>query len=316
MKTDVSPCSLDLPPHLGGLLKSYGMLLEYRVSCTGSRASVTLVYGDPVPPKKGRWRKRRRAPAAAQGETKPAAKPPAATPSAGPPNAAQLKRKTKMEMVSAPVINVPSAGTEESDMPDSVFCTSSYIRPDPPAFTSGLPDLSPIKPVASVETQARKTAVVKRKATTPPSATPAKPSRPTQPPNPVEQPEGPWTLKAGKLHPRFHQLIKINIEDVRQLISEPQHSAYLPLPTESDEGEFAVHRVQVDVDITAVCATVRRKGRYNQALLLKEMDNPSLHHVLKLLAGSEYSHIAKWIAASPYRRDLPLLDATDFIGSP
>ncbi|XP_041374604.1 uncharacterized protein LOC121387522 [Gigantopelta aegis] len=221
-----------------------------------------------------------------------------------------------MEVAPAPVIAVSSTEDEELKEFDTAICDTPFNRPDPPPFTSGFPDVSPIKPATPVENQARKTAVVKRKATTPPSATPAKPSRPTQPPKPEKQPEGQWTLQASKLHPRFQQLMKINLEDVRQLISEPKHKAYHPLPTEPDEGDFAVHRVQVDVDINAVCVTIRRRGRYNQALLLKEMDNPSLHRVLKIIAGSEYRHITKILAASPYRHDLPHLDATDFIGSP
>ncbi|XP_041370810.1 uncharacterized protein LOC121384470 [Gigantopelta aegis] len=295
------------PPHLGGLIATYGSLLEYRVSYTGSRATVTLVYGDRVL-KKGRWRKRRRAPAAAQGESKP-------TPSAGPPNADPPKKKMKKEVAPAPSIAVSSTENDDLNEFDTAICVTPYNRPDPPAFTSGPPDVSPIQPTAPVEVPARKTAVVKRKATTPPSATPTRPCCPTQPPKP-EQPTRQWTLKASKLHPRFHQIIKSNLENVRQLISEPKHKAYHPLPTNPDEGDFAVHRVQVDVDINAVCVTIRRRGRYNQALLLKEMDNPTLHRVLKTIAGDDYRFITKSLAASPYRSDLPHLDTTDFIGSP
>ncbi|XP_041362939.1 SH3 domain-containing protein C23A1.17-like [Gigantopelta aegis] len=145
IRQDVCPCSLDLPPHLGGLMVSYGALLEYRITCIGSRATVTLVYGDPVPPKKGRWRKRRRAPGKAQGETKPAAKPPAAPPSASPPIAAPRMR---IGIEEAPAPDIPSSALEPN-------------RPTPQARTSAPPVVPPIIQAAPVEAQARKVAIVK-----------------------------------------------------------------------------------------------------------------------------------------------------------
>ncbi|XP_041379093.1 atherin-like [Gigantopelta aegis] len=198
MRQDVCACSLELPPHLGGLIASYGALLEYRVTYTGSRASVTLVYGDPVPPKTGRWRRRRRATGKAQGEPKPAAKPPAATPSVAPPTAVPRKK----------------TGSEEAPAPDVPTSTKGLTRPTPQARTSAPPVVPPIIQAAPVEAPARKIAMVKRKATTPPSGQPDKPGPPSQPPKPDMDGDEPWSLKAGKLTARHAQLSKTNIEDV------------------------------------------------------------------------------------------------------
>ncbi|XP_041363302.1 uncharacterized protein LOC121378958 [Gigantopelta aegis] len=314
MKTDVSPCSLDLPPppHLGGLMKTYGMLIEYRVSYTGSRATVTLVYGDRIQ-KKGRWRKRRRVPAAAQGESKPVTKPPAATPSVRPPNTAHPSKKTRAEEVPDPDVQA-SLQTEEPETElDTEVCVTPYNRPPAPIPSKALPDVSPIILATPVEAQARKVAVVKRRATAPPGAIPAKPSRPSQPPESHKQPVEQWSLQASRLPQRYHQLVKYNIQ---HLISRPKALAYNPLPDNPDEGEFAVHRLKMRERHNAVCVTICRRGFFSQGLLLSEMDNPTLHRVLKTVAGTHYRSITEALAASDYRQFLPQLETTGYIGTP
>ncbi|XP_041369638.1 predicted GPI-anchored protein 58 [Gigantopelta aegis] len=185
-----------------------------------------------------------------QSSSKPVAKPPAATPSVRPPNTAHPSKKTKTEEVPAP--DVPaSLPTEEPETEfDPEICVTPYNQPPAPNPSQALPDMSPIKPATPVEAQARKVAVVKRKATTPPSAIPAKPSRPSQPPEPDEKPVEQWSLQASRLPQRYQQLVKNNIRDERQLISRPKALAYQPLPDNPDEGEFVVHDSRCGRDTT------------------------------------------------------------------
>ncbi|XP_041379820.1 uncharacterized protein LOC121392813 [Gigantopelta aegis] len=192
------------------------------------------------------------------------------------------------------------------------ICDPPYQRPTPPAPTSGFPSVSPILQATPVQTQARKTAVVKRKATTPPSGHQAKPSQPSQPPKSDIEHVEQWSLQAGRLQQRYAQLVKLNLEDVRKLISMPKHEAYQHLPTSRAEGDFAFHRVKLQEGRNAVCVTIRRTGFYHQGLLLQEMHNPTLHRVLKTISGKDYRPIVTTLAASTY----PQLDVTDFIGTP
>ncbi|XP_041377258.1 uncharacterized protein LOC121389674 [Gigantopelta aegis] len=200
---------------------------------------------------------------------------------------------------------------------DTAICETPINRPPAPRSSLALPDLSPILQATTVEAQARKGAVAKRKATTPPSGNRDRPSRPQQqPPKPTDDTAETWSLQAGRLQQRYHQLIKTKVEDVRQLISPPKHHAYHPLPASRDEGDYAFQRLRVQEGHFAVCVTIRRSGVYNQALLLPEMDNPTIHRILKTILGTEYRSITRVLAASEYRQYLPRLDTKDFIGTP
>ncbi|XP_041369903.1 uncharacterized protein LOC121383871 [Gigantopelta aegis] len=225
-------------------------------------------------------------------------------------------KKTRAEEVPAPDVQA-SLPTEEPETEfDTEICVTPYNRPPAPTPSKALPELSPIILATPVEAQARKVAVVKRKATTPPSAIPAKPSRPSQPPETHKQPVEQWSLQASRLPQRYQQLVKNNIRDERQLISRPKALAYNPLPDNPDEGEFAVHRLKMREGHNAVCVTICRSGIFSQGLLLLEMDNPTLHRVLKTAAGTHYRTITKALADSDYRQFLPQLEITGYIGSP
>ncbi|XP_041357541.1 swi5-dependent recombination DNA repair protein 1 homolog [Gigantopelta aegis] len=223
-----------------------------------------------------------------------------------------------MEEVPAPAVSatVPLED-DELDEPDAAICVTPSNRPPTPSPTQAPPDVSPTPPTTPVEAQARKEPVVKRrKANTPPSSTPPKPTRPSKPPQPRTEPEGWWSLQAGRLQQRYQQLVKTNLSDVRHLISRPKEQAYQPLPDGLNEGEFAVHRLKMREGQNAVCVTIRRNGKFNQGLLLQEMDNPTLHRVLKTVAGPHYRPITRSLADSDYRQFLPHLDIQDYIGTP
>ncbi|XP_041376759.1 protein argonaute 14-like [Gigantopelta aegis] len=187
-------------------------------------------------------------------------------------------------------------------------------------FSPGTPALPPPpRKSAAVESQARLVAVGKRKAIVSPGDQPAKPSppiqQPTPPPATLEDPPAPqpWSLQAGKLPTRYSRLVKTNIGDVRHLLCEPRQESYEPLPT--TEGEYTVRRITMN-DGRGICLTVRRRGLFHQGMLLDEMDNPTIHRVIKTVAGEDYCPITESIAKSTYRQALHHLDASLFIGSP
>ncbi|XP_041357189.1 opioid growth factor receptor-like [Gigantopelta aegis] len=311
MKQDVCSCSLELPPHLGGLITTYGVLLEYRVAYTGSRATVTLVYGDPV--KKPTRRRRRRktdAPGADRGRSKPVAQLPAATFPVVPP-----KPKSTPVRPAVPALQDP---VDDSPVADTVFNQAQMESPPttPTTSTPGIPAMPPPpRKSGAVESQARLVVVGKRKAMVSPGDQPAKPSPPTQPPPPTSSPandqpaEQPWSLQAGKLPTRYSRLVKTNIGDVRQLLCGPTPESYQPLPR--TEGEFSVRRITIN-DGRGICLTVPWKGLFNQGMFLDEMDNPTIHRVIKTV----YRPITESIAKSANRYALTHLDSSLFIASP
>ncbi|XP_041371600.1 proline-rich receptor-like protein kinase PERK2 [Gigantopelta aegis] len=140
MKVDVSTCALELPPHLGGLIASFGPMLEFRVTYTGSRATVTLVYGDPPPQKRkggtGRGRRRKKpVPGKAQGGTKLVAQPPVALPPVIPPPPSPPERKQ-------PLVEPAS--------PERPYTTQEIVRfkrtsVPPPTSTSTPKTTTPVK---------------------------------------------------------------------------------------------------------------------------------------------------------------------------
>ncbi|XP_041354487.1 extensin-like [Gigantopelta aegis] len=118
-----------------------------------------------------------------------------------PPNTAHQRKTTQIEEVPAPAVSATVPLEEdELDEPDTAICVTPSNRPPAPTPTQALLDVSPILSTTPVEAQARKEPVVKRrKANTPPSATPPKPTRPSEPPQPETEPEGWWPLQAGRL---------------------------------------------------------------------------------------------------------------------
>ncbi|XP_041369548.1 SCAN domain-containing protein 3-like [Gigantopelta aegis] len=65
--------------------------------------------------------------------------------------------------------------------------------------------------------------------------------------------------------------------------------------------------------LNAVCVTICRSGIFSQGLLLLEMDNPTIHRVLKTVAGTHYRTITKALADSDYRQFLPQLEITGLV---
>ncbi|XP_041379264.1 BTB/POZ domain-containing protein 6-A-like [Gigantopelta aegis] len=65
-----------------------------------------------------------------------------------------------------------------------------------------------------------------------------------------------------------------------------------------------------------VCLTKRRNDSYNQGLVVPEMDNASLHRMMKIVIGQDYPAVARALAATHYRRHIPLLDVRHYLGSP
>ncbi|XP_041379207.1 4-O-methyl-glucuronoyl methylesterase 1-like [Gigantopelta aegis] len=110
------------------MIASFGAVLEYRVAYTGSRATVTLVYGDPVK-KTRRGGKRRRAPGAVQEDPKLAAQPPVAGPSASPPPPSPPKR--------TPVPSTPASPDEPYSNLDTAMCQGTMAVP--PTSTPRMP---------------------------------------------------------------------------------------------------------------------------------------------------------------------------------
>ncbi|XP_041364242.1 N-acetylneuraminate lyase B-like [Gigantopelta aegis] len=141
---------------------------------------------------------------------------------------------------------------------------SRCTRQPPPAKTSdpATPAKTPPRrKSAAVESQARPVVVTKRKATASPSDQPAKPGPPSQPPKQDMELSEQWSLLAGKLHQRYAQIVKVNLKDVRQLITQPKHEAFQPLPASPTEGDYAVHKVTQAVSnlsIPAIHAAIRR----------------------------------------------------------
>ncbi|XP_041368553.1 uncharacterized FtsK-like protein DR_0400 [Gigantopelta aegis] len=289
--------------------------MEYRVTHTGSRATVTLVYGDPVTkPTRKRRRRKTDAPGADLGWTKPAAQLPAATfPVVHPQHRSTPARPDDPAQPDLPV-----------DLPEADPDLNQAVMESPPTTPQtsapGTPALPPTpRKSAAVESQARLVAVGKRKAIASPGDQPVKPSPPTQPPTPPtvsaeDPPSGqPWSIQAGKLPTRYSRLIKTNIGDVRRLLCEPRQETYEPLPL--TDGEYTVRRITMQ-DGRGICLTVRRRGLFHQGLLLDEMDNPTIHRVIKTVAGEDYRPITEIIAESTYRQAHHHLDASLFIVSP
>ncbi|XP_041367619.1 uncharacterized protein LOC121382171 [Gigantopelta aegis] len=110
--------------------------------------------------------------------------------------------------------------------------------------------------------------------------------------------EEPWSLKAGKLTARHSQLSKTNIEDVNFLFTQPKHEAFQPLPTRPTEGDYCFHHVTMR-DGRGICFTVRRRGIYNLGLLLPEMDNPTLHRMIKITAGGRLPLNSQGVSSIP-----------------
>ncbi|XP_041369838.1 WAS/WASL-interacting protein family member 2-like [Gigantopelta aegis] len=233
-------------------------------------------------PTRKRRRRKTDAPGADRGRTKPAAQLPAATfPVAQPQHRSTPARPDD-----------PAQPDLPDDLPEADPDLNQAVMESPPTTPQtsapGTPALPPTpRKKAAVESQARLMVVEKRKAIVSPGDQPAKPSPPTQPPPPTpspaeDQPSGqPWSLQAGKLPTRYARLVKTNIGDVRRLLCEPSLESYEPLPR--TEGEFSVRRITMN-DGRGICLTVRRKGLFHQGMLLDEMDNPTIHRVIKTVA--------------------------------
>ncbi|XP_041372168.1 proline-rich extensin-like protein EPR1 [Gigantopelta aegis] len=187
------------PPHLGGLIASYGVLLEYRITYTGPRATVTLVYGDPAkkPPRRRRRRKTD-APGADRGRSKPVAQLPAATSSVVHPKPQSTPARPAVPALLDPDVDLPVANPDLNQaLMESPPTTPTTSAPGFPAMPP------PPRKSGAVETQARLVAVGKRKAVVSPGDQPDKPSPPTQPPTPTSPPTEdpptgqPWSLQSG-----------------------------------------------------------------------------------------------------------------------
>ncbi|XP_041364312.1 proline-rich extensin-like protein EPR1 [Gigantopelta aegis] len=218
--------------------------MEYRITYTGPRATVTLVYGDPVkkPPRRRRRRKTD-APGADRGRSKPVAQLAAAIFPVVHPQHRSTPARPDVPALPDPAVDSPVA---DSDLNQALMESPPTT---PKTSAPGIPALPPPpRKSAAVESQARLVAVGKRKAIVSPGDQPAKPSPPTQPPTPTsppteDPPSGqPWSLQAGKLPTRYSRLVKINIGDVRQLLCEPHQDTYEPLP--QTKGEYSVRRIR------------------------------------------------------------------------
>ncbi|XP_041372651.1 translation initiation factor IF-2-like [Gigantopelta aegis] len=279
---------------------------------------VFIVYVSLRTRKPPRRRRRRKtdAPGADRGRSKPVAQLPAATSSVVRPKPQSTPARPAVPALLDPDVDLPVA-KPDTDL-NRALMESPPTSPTPSA--SGFPAMPPPpRKSGAVETQARPVAVGKRKAVVSPGDQPDKPSPPTQPPTPTSPPIDdptigqPWTLQSGKLPPRYSRLVRTNIGDVRRLLCEPGPETYEPLPL--TEGEFSVRRITMK-DGRGICLTVRRGGLFHQGMLLDEMDNPTIHRVIKTVAGEDYRPITENIAKSTYRQALHHLDSSLFISSP
>ncbi|XP_041350730.1 wiskott-Aldrich syndrome protein homolog 1-like [Gigantopelta aegis] len=304
MKVDVSTCALELPPHLGGLIASFGPMLEFRVTYTGSRATVTLVYGDPPPQKRkggtGRGRRRKKpVPGKAQGGTKLVAQPPVALPPVIPPPPSPPERKQ-------PLVEPAS--------PERPYTTQEIVRfkrtsVPPPTSTSTPKTTTPVKrstTTAPVESPLGLVVPATKRKATSPTTQPAKTKPPPESAPPVDDE---WTIAISGLRRHLHQYIQGDTQKPELLRGGFLNQHHWK--TMEDGSTYELHS-KIFNETKGIVVTHRRDQTYRQCILFAELDNRSIHRMLQAVCGPDYSKVVQQL----HQIREKLLSLRDTPGSP
>ncbi|XP_041358683.1 uncharacterized protein LOC121375339 [Gigantopelta aegis] len=178
-------------------------------------------------------------------------------------------------------------------------------------------DVSPILPVSPMAIPDRQGAVGKRKAevATTVSTTRTPPKQPPPPPEGAESGESmdSWTLH-GKLDRRYSKCAVVDVLDTKHLLAAPRCRNFEDIP--NTDGEYEMHPVTFKDGRSAVSITHHLDNRYSQALLFAEMDNISIHRLMKKVFHKQYPVITRLLAKPDIHQLIPHLDTRVWLSSP
>ncbi|XP_041361491.1 gametogenetin-like [Gigantopelta aegis] len=270
-------------------------MLEFRVSYTGSRATVTLVYGDPPPQKRkgGTERGRRRKKPVLgkdQGGTKLAAQPSVTPPPPSPPERKQ------------PLVE-PASPERPYTTQDIIMFKRTSVPP--PTSSSTPKTTTPVQrstTTAPVESpHGLVVPATKRKATSPTT----QPAKTKPPPESAPPADDEWTIAISGLRRHLHQYIQGDTLKPQLLRGGFSNAHWKPM---EDGSSYELHS-RIFGKTKGIVVTHRRDQTYRQCILFAELDNRSIHRMLQAVCGPDYSQVVQHLQQIkdklPSLRDTP-----------
>ncbi|XP_041363120.1 uncharacterized protein LOC121378843 [Gigantopelta aegis] len=242
--------------------------------------------------RKGRGRrKRKRAPGAAQGETKLAAElaaePPAAVPSSRP----RLDPRRKDQLI--------RTRRQHRGMLSTRRCAR---RPQTDLHL-------PLRHRLHVTGHCHQSCQFGRRRSGQPSDQPDKArSPPSQAPSPSDS-EAVWKVQIGKIRSGILKFVQGHTSDLASLVGGLVEQL-------ADGSAYELHTIKSTAGKTGLVLTQRREGVYRQAVLVREMDSHTIHRIVKALSGNDYRIVITILADQRWKHSTPAFAGSPLISSP
>ncbi|XP_041375087.1 uncharacterized protein LOC121387970 [Gigantopelta aegis] len=214
-------------------------------------------------------------------------------------------------LVAAPsVMPHPAQPTTERKKTDKLQSDTTRPTTPPPApFTLMFPEFATRHP----NCRSSSTSEIERAAKEEHARSLAQPAVGKRKAEPVEGTKA-WTLH-GQLNKRYSKCYWTNITQPDNFICPPHTPGYREIP--DGEGQLESHVIRLSDGIECLCVTYCRGQFHNQALLLTQMDNVSIHRILKkIFGGEQYPKAAKILLTPEFLQFLPNFNTRVWLSSP